>query len=283
MEKKKTAYSFEVFPPKKTSPVEVIYNTLEQLKDLNPDFISVTLGAGGNNGNLAGHTIKVAAKIKEYGIEPVVHLPCVNFSKSEVSGLLEEMKSNDITKVLALRGDKPSDGSPTKNDFTYASDLVSFIKQKYPSFNVMGACYPETHLEATSPEKDIENLKRKVDSGCSGLITQLFFDNNCFYDFLNRIRQVGINIPVEAGIMPVTNKNSIEHMITLCGASFPAKFSKVLQKFGNDKDALITAGINYAVDQITDLIANGVDGIHLYTMNNPFVAQRITDAVKGLI
>jgi methylenetetrahydrofolate reductase (NADPH) len=278
----KTIFSFEVFPPKKDSPVSVIYNTLEQLNDLKPDFISVTLGAGGNSGNIGGHTVDVAVKIQEYGIEPMVHLPCINFSREEISELLSQLKSKNINKILALRGDKPADEKAVKNDFSYASDLVTFIKQQ-GDFKIFCACYPETHFEALSPEKDIENLKRKVDAGCSHLITQLFFDNNLFYDFMDKVRKVDINVPVEAGIMPITNKNSIEKMIKLCGASLPPKFTKMLQKFGDDSEVLTTAGINYAVNQITDLIANGVDGIHLYTMNNPFVARKITEAVKPLI
>ena len=276
----KTVFSFEVFPPKKDAPIDTIYTTLSELKDLNPDFISVTYGAGGREaGN--SKTCEIASIIKDkYNITPVAHLTCVNSTKEEVLRELENLKNHGIENILALRGDIIPD-IPRKNDFLHASELVSFIKEN-GNFHISGACYPEVHQDAANMIEDITNLKKKVDAGASHLMSQLFFDNNKFYEFIEKARIAGINVPIEAGIMPVTNKNQIERRVTMCGASFPQKFVKVLQKFGDSKEALRDAGIAYAVDQIVDLVSNGVDGIHLYTMNNPYIARKISESVKNL-
>lgn len=278
--KKKTVFSFEVFPPKKTSSVDVIYKTLEEMRDLSPDFISVTYSAGGSgNGQLS---CDIASKLKdEYGITPMIHLPCINYSREEISNVLEELKRRGIENILALRGDINPDIKPVK-DFKYASELVEFIKSK-GDFDVAGACYPEGHNEADSIVDDIRNLRTKVDAGAEHLISQLFFDNKFFYEFREKAAIAGINVPIEAGIMPVVNKNQIERMVSMCGASLPQKFAKMMQRYEHSPEALRDAGIAYAVDQIVDLVANGVDGIHLYTMNNAFVARRISDAVSGII
>lgn len=278
--KKKTVFSFEVFPPKKTSSVDVIYKTLEEMRDLSPDFISVTYSAGGSgNGQLS---CDIASKLKdEYGITPMIHLPCINYSREEISNVLEELKRRGIENILALRGDINPDIKPVK-DFKYASELVEFIKSK-GDFDVAGACYPEGHIEADSIVDDIRNLRTKVDAGAEHLISQLFFDNKFFYEFREKAAIAGINVPIEAGIMPVVNKNQIERMVSMCGASLPQKFAKMMQRYEHSPEALRDAGIAYAVDQIVDLVANGVDGIHLYTMNNAFVARRISDAVSGII
>lgn len=276
---KKTVFSFEVFPPKKTSSIEVIYKTLEELKELSPDFISVTYSAGGSgNGQLA---CDVASKIKEYGITPVIHLPCINYTREEVSAVLDEIKSRGIENVLALRGDINPE-IPPKNDFRYASDIIRFIKEK-GDFDIAGACYPECHPEASSMVEDILHLKEKVEAGADHLISQLFFDNRSFFEFREKVAIAGINVPIEAGIMPVTNKNQIERMVTMCGASLPNKFTKIMQRYEHSPEALRDAGIAYAVDQIVDLVAEGVDGIHLYTMNNPYVARKISESVSGII
>ncbi len=278
--KKKTVFSFEVFPPKKTSSVDVIYKTLEEMRDLSPDFISVTYSAGGSgNGQLS---CDIASKLKdEYGITPMIHLPCINYSREEISNVLEELKRRGIENILALRGDINPDIEPVK-DFKYASELVEFIKSK-GDFDVAGACYPEGHIEADSIVDDIRNLRTKIDAGAEHLISQLFFDNKFFYEFREKAAIAGINVPIEAGIMPVVNKNQIERMVSMCGASLPQKFAKMMQRYEHSPEALRDAGIAYAVDQIVDLVANGVDGIHLYTMNNAFVARRISDAVSGII
>lgn len=276
----KTIFSFEVFPPKKSSPIDTVYNTLDDLKNLNPDFISVTYGAGGNVADSS--TCDIASIIKnKYNIEPLAHITCVNSSKDNIDTVLEKFKENNIENVLALRGDiNPQ--IPPKKDFKYASDLVTYIKNK-GGFDISGACYPEIHIEAKDIVEDITNLKYKVDCGVSHLITQLFFDNNCFYSFLEKARIAGINVPIEAGIMPVVNINSIKRMVSMCGASLPAKFTKIMQRYENNPLALRDAGIAYATDQIVDLVSNGVDGIHLYTMNNPYVAKKITENVGSII
>lgn len=277
--KQKTVFSFEVFPPKKTSSVDVIYRTLDELHDLKPDFISVTFGAGGSSNNT--FACDVASRIKENGITPMIHLPCINYTREEISATLAEIKSRGIENILALRGDRNPDIEP-KTDFPHASDLIEYIKSQ-GDFDIAGACYPECHPDADSLVDDIKNLKKKVDAGASHLITQLFFDNSAFYDFREKAEIAGINVPIEAGIMPVVNKNQIERMVTTCGASLPRKFVRIMQKYENNPDALRDAGIAYAVNQIVDLIASGVDGIHLYTMNNAYVARKISEAVSGLI
>ena len=280
MFQQKTVFSFEVFPPKKTSNIETVYKTLDELKGLTPDFISVTFSAGGS-GNSA-LAFDVVSKVKEGNkVEPMLHLPCINYSKTEIDGILEECKKRGIDNILALRGDINPD-IPPKKEFCYARDLVSFIKE-HGDYDIAGACYPEGHIEAESMVADIHNLKRKVDAGASHLISQLFFDNDAFYNFQEKAQLAGVNVPIEAGIMPVTNKSQIERMVSMCGASLPAKFVKVMQKYENNPEALRDAGIAYAINQIVDLIANGVDGIHLYTMNNAYVARRITEAVASLL
>lgn len=276
----KTVFSFEVFPPKKTSPIESVYGKLEEICALNPDFISVTYGAGGAGEK--NRTCEIASKIKNgFGIEAVAHLTCVNSTKSDIDRNLDEFLSADICNILALRGDITADTKPQK-DFIYASDLCEYISAR-GDFDIAGACYPEVHIEADDEVSDILNLRKKVDAGASHLISQLFFDNAVFYRFLERAKIAGINVPIEAGIMPVTNKKQIERMVSMCGASLPAKFSKIMQKYDSKPDALCDAGIAYAVEQIVDLLANGVDGIHLYTMNNPYVARKITEAVSNLL
>ncbi len=278
--KGKTVLSFEVFPPKKTSPVETIYDTLGQLKDLSPDFISVTYGAGGNAANTV--TCDIASYIANtLNIPSVAHLTCVYSTKETVLKQLEMFKEKGVENILALRGDVNPE-IPRLHDFEYASDLTAFIKAN-GDFHVSGACYPEGHLEAPSIVEDIRNLRHKTDAGAEHLMSQLFFDNSAFYNFREKALIAGINVPIEAGIMPVVNKKQIERMVSMCGASLPAKFSKVMQKYENNPEALRDAGIAYAVDQIVDLISNGVDGIHLYTMNNPYVARKISESIKNLL
>ena len=278
----KTVFSFEVFPPKKESGVETIYSTLKDLKELNPDFISVTYGAGGSGTNGVS-TADLCSLIKnEYGIETIAHLSCLYNTKESVDKILEELKANDVKNILALRGDVNPD-IEIENDFKYASDLVEYIMSKDMGFDITGACYPEVHQEAEDLHSDVLNLKKKVDAGASHLISQLFFDNDSFYEFMDEVRGAGINVPVEAGIMPVTNKSQIERMVSMCGASIPAKLSKLLQRFGDDKYAMRDAGISYAIDQIMDLVANGVDGVHIYTMNDAYVARKITEAVNNIM
>lgn len=276
---KRTIFSLEVFPPKKTSSVEVIYKTLEELGDIHPDFISVTFGAGGS-GN-SRYALDIASKISENGIIPMLHLPCINFTKEEIDSALDEAKSRGIENILALRGDLNPDITPVKQ-FSHASDLIPYIKTR-GDFDVAGACYPEGHPDSETLDEDIENLRKKVDSGADHLITQLFFDNEYFYNFRDKAVKAGINVPIEAGIMPVVNKNQIERMVTTCGASLPHKFVKIMQKYGQNPEAMRDAGIAYAINQIVDLAASDVDGIHLYSMNNAYVARKISEAVSGVL
>lgn len=279
-DKNRAVLSFEVFPPKKTSPIESVYSKLEEICDIKPDFISVTYGAGGTGEH--GRTCEIASKIKnELGIESVAHLTCVNSSKTDIDAVLEDFKAHNIENILALRGDY-TENAVLKKDFIYASDLCEYIRSR-GDFDIGGACYPEGHLEAPDEVSDILNLRKKVEAGAQHLISQLFFDNSVFYRFTERAKIAGINVPIEAGIMPVTNKNQIEKMVSLCGASLPAKFSKIMQKYESKPEALRDAGIAYAAEQIVDLLANGVDGIHLYTMNNPYVARKISEAVVSLL
>ncbi len=277
---KKAVLSFEVFPPKKDSPIESVYGKLEEICALKPDFISVTYGAGGSGAH--SRTCEIASKIKhDFHVESVAHLTCVNSTKQMIDDILEDFKQNGIENILALRGDHV-DGIEPQNDFHYASELCAYIKSK-GDFDIAAACYPEVHVDAKSEVEDILNLKKKVDAGAQHLISQLFFDNEHFYRFLQRAQIAGVNVPIEAGIMPVTNKKQIERMVSLCGASLPPKFVKMMQKYESKPEALRDAGIAYAVEQIVDLLANGVDGIHLYTMNNPYVAEKITRAVENLL
>lgn len=278
--KRKTVLSYEVFPPKRTSPVDTIYETLDAIKELSPDFISVTYGAGGGKNNQ--ETFRIAAAIKQdYGVESVAHLPCIGMTKEDVLEKLQELQALGIENILALRGDLP-EGQQQTGDFQYASDLISFIKQ-HGDFNVLGACYPEGHVEAESKVQDIQNLKRKVDCGADHLVSQLFFDNQYFYSFLERCQLAGITVPIEAGIMPVVNKRQIERMAELCGATVPQKFKAMMDRYESNPTAMRDAGIAYAIDQIVDLIAQGVDGIHLYTMNNPYIARKIHEAIHSLV
>ena len=278
--KGRTVLSFEIFPPKKTSGIETIYSTIEELSDLKPDYISVTYGAGGNPADTS--TRDIASLIKnKYGIEAMAHLTCVNNTKEEVDTVLQSFKEAGIENILALRGDIRPD-VPPKTDFRYASELVSYIKEQ-GDFGVSGACYPEGHVEAESLTADILNLRKKVDAGVQSLVTQLFFENNMFYDFREKMAIAGIDVPVSAGIMPVTNKKQIERMVAMCGASLPQKFVKMVQKYDTRPEALIDAGIAYAADQIADLLSNGVDGVHIYTMNNPYVARKIVGIIGKLL
>lgn len=276
----RTVFSFEIFPPKKDGNIETVYKTLDGLVDLKPDFISVTYGAGGS---LPGCSTREIVEIikKKYHTESIAHLTCVNSSKEDIDRIIGEFRESGIENVLALRGDV-NPNLPPKKDFLYASELIEYMKAR-SDLSFSGGCYPEGHPEAESLDADIENLKRKVDAGCSHLVSQLFFDNAIFYRFLEKVRSKGITVPIEAGIMPCVNAKQIQRMVTMCGASLPHKFTGIISRYGENPDAMRDAGIAYAVDQIVDLAANGVDGIHLYTMNNPYIARKISESVSGIL
>ncbi len=276
----RTVFSFEIFPPKKDGSIDTIYKTLESLSDLRPDFISVTYGAGGTAAGCS--TRELVTLIKEkYHTESIAHLTCVNSTKADIDRIIKEFEEHGVENVLALRGDI-NPNIPPKEDFRHASDLISYMKAR-SNLNFSGACYPEGHMESANIVEDIRNLKIKVDAGAEHLISQLFFDNEYFYDFLEKARIAGINVPIEAGIMPCINANQIKRMVTMCGASLPPKFTKMIQRYEHNEEAMRDAGIAYAVDQIIDLVAHGVDGIHLYTMNNPYIARKISESVEKVI
>ena len=278
----KTVFSFEVYPAKKTAPIQVVYDAVEALQKLGPDFISVTYGAGGGAAN-ASATVEIASLIENtYGLPAVAHLPGISLSHDELTSLLLRLAAHRIENVLALRGDiLPGDSAA--GHFAHASEVVECITETVPGyFNIVGACYPEVHPEAQSWEEDLRWLRHKVDAGVNQLATQLFFNNQHFYEFLERARAFGITVPIEAGIMPVTNARQATRMVKLCGANIPPAFARLVERYGDDDCAMRAAGIDYAVTQILDLLEHGVDGIHLYTMNDPATATAITKEVRPL-
>lgn len=278
---KKAVYSMEVFPPKKAGSVETVYNTLYGLRGLPIDFISVTYGAGGSEIQKS-KTCEIASLIKkEYGIEPLAHLTCVGSTIEELKETLKNLKESNVQNILALRGDFPAEGEPVMA-FLHASELAAFIKEYDSYFNVAGACYPECHVDAAGLDEDIENLKKKVDAGVTHLTTQLFFDNDLFYSFREKVEKAGINVPITAGIMPIVKKTQVERTVAMCGASIPPKFARLIAKYADSPEALNQAGLSYAIDQITDLVANDARGVHLYTMNNVETAKYITGATENL-
>ncbi len=284
--KEKATISFEVFPPKnKEGDISSIYDTIEELSKLSPDFISVTYGAGGST---KGRTVEIASAIKKnYGIESVAHLSCITSTKEDVLAECQKLKEADIDNILALRGDYPADAVDfhTENlDFHYASELNEFIHKNFPEqFCLSGACYPETHMEASCFQDDLAALKKKVDAGAQYLITQIFFDNHYYYRLVKEARKIGIQVPILAGIMPVTNAKSLLRTAKMCGCSIPYQLSTMLETYYNYPEAMKEIGINYAAHQMIDLITNGVDGIHIYTMNKPEIANRIFSSIPTVL
>ncbi len=278
---KDVTLSYEVFPPKKDMPFEPILAAVDRLCQSKPDFMSVTYGAGGGTGH---NTIKIADHVQnEMGVTSLAHLSCISSTSEQVKAAIDEIKACGIENILALRGDIPAgvDASAAR-DYRYASELVREIK-KHGDFCIGAACYPEGHVECEHKEDDITFLKEKVDNGVDFLTTQMFFDNNVLYNFLYRIRERGITVPVIAGIMPVTNGKQMARICQLSGTYLPARFKAIVDKFGDKPEAMKQAGIAYATDQIIDLIANGVKGIHIYTMNKPDVAESIRNNLSYII
>jgi methylenetetrahydrofolate reductase (NADPH) len=278
----KPVISLEIFPPKPEASIDTVLDTIAALSDLKPGFISVTYGAGGSS---KSHTVKIADIIKnKYNIEALAHLTCIGSTKDEIESILEQLRKSNIENIMALRGDIPCGESFSPSDnfhYRYAKDLINHIKGS-DSFCIGAACYPEGHIECSDSIADLKHLKQKADCGADFLITQLFFDNNLFYSFLEKLDILGISLPVSAGIMPVINKKQIERITNLCGATLPVKFKRILDRYGDNAEALKEAGIAYATEQIIDLLASGADGIHLYTMNRPEVARNIVSHISNI-
>lgn len=269
--------SFEVFPPKTDSAFDSIEWSVRELAAFNPDFMSVTYGAGGGTSQ---YTTKIASLIKNrLDTTALAHLTCASTPKEQIDNILDILKENHIDNILAMRGDIPQGfEKPQGEYYTYACDLVSHIKE-YGYFDIGGACYPECHPECDTLEKDIENLKNKVECGVDFLITQLFYDNDTFYSFLEKVRKKGIYVPVFAGIMPITNIKQIDRIISLSGTKLPDEVKAFLEKYRDKPEELEKAGLDFAIGQINDLLSNGVNGIHIYTMNKPYVARTV---LKGI-
>ncbi len=278
----KISLSFEVFPPKTADKFESIKSATEKVAELSPDFMSVTYGAGGGTSEF---TVKIASELQEkYKLPVLAHLSCISSTKEGVRKQLEAIKAAGIENILALRGDIPQGVEYNASwDYHYASELVKEIKDFDKNFCIGGACYPECHPESVSQREDILNMKKKVDAGCEFLTTQMFFDNNVYWNFLYKVRDAGINVPIVAGIMPITNVRQVERTLKLSGAAVPLKFKYMVDKFGHDEKAMRQAGIIYATEQIIDLIANGVTAVHLYTMNNAGVAESIKNNLQGIL
>lgn len=275
----KPVLSFEVFPPKKEDAYESVERAVREIAGLKPSFMSVTYGAGGGTSK---YTVNIADEIsRTYGVTSLAHLSCVSSTKEHVKDMVGQMKERGIENILALRGDIPADGK-VENDYRYASELIYDIKS-LGDFCIGGACYPEGHPESLNKEDDIRHLKEKVDAGCDFLTTQMFFDNNIFYNFLYRIREKGITVPIIAGIMPMTNAKQLKKTLALSGTYLPTRFKMILDKFGDNPAAMKQAGIAYATEQIIDLVANDVHAIHIYSMNRPDVAAQIKNSLSEIM
>lgn len=276
----KPSLSFEVFPPKTSDSFESVKKASEEIATLSPSFMSVTYGAGGGTSE---YTLEIAKNLQSKGITALAHLTCVNSTKNEVKMRLERLKESGIENVLALRGDIiPENQNREKWDYHYANELVAQIKKEY-DFCVGGACYPEGHPECETQSLDIKNLKRKVEAGCDFLTTQMFFDNNILYNFIYKLRENGINVPIVAGIMPVTNGKQIKRTCALSGSVLPQRFKAIVDKYADNPEAMKQAGIAYATEQIIDLYANGINVVHVYSMNKFDVAKKIQDNISEII
>ena len=284
LESKKNYLSFEVFPPKNTTSFESVRKATEEIAALQPSFMSVTYGAGGGTSQ---YTLDIAKNIKaQYGVPTLAHLTCVSSTKETVKNMIDRIKDAGIENVMALRGDIPADMQDAdRSNWTYhhAIDLIHELRESGADLCIGGACYPEIHPKSSNQAEDIKYLKEKVDAGCSFLTTQMFFDNNLLYNFLYKIREAGITVPVIPGIMPITNANQVARAIKLSGSFMPQRFKSLVDKFGHDPEAMKQAGIAYATDQIIDLYANGITNVHVYSMNKPDVAMKIQSNLSAII
>lgn len=281
LNKKKVLVSYEVFPPKQQSNFEKMIETATTITKLNPDFMSITYGAGGTT---RSNTVEIASRIEKNGTTALAHLTCIGNSIADVHQTVSELKKNNIENILALRGDFPKDFEGEKatiDGLEHASDLVPILKKE--GFCVGGACYPEGHPESSNRQEDLENMKYKVEAGVDFLTTQMFFDNNMLYSYMYQLQNKGIHVPVIAGIMPITNSNQVSRMVKLSSAYIPAKLLSICDRFEHNPEAMRQAGIAYATDQIIDLISNGVRGIHIYTMNKSDIAEDILSNINEIV
>lgn len=280
----KLSLSFEVFPPKVDTAFESVKHATEEIAKLHPSFMSVTYGAGGGTSR---YTLEIAKNIKKlYDVPTMAHLTCVSSTKETVHAKIEEIKAAGIENVMALRGDLTPEleqSDRTTWSYRHAIDLVRELQESDADFCIGGACYPEIHPESENQKEDIRYLKEKVDAGCSFLTTQMFFDNNLLYNFLYKIREAGITVPIIPGIMPITNAKQVDRAIKLSGSFMPQRFKSLVDKFGSDPDAMKQAGIAYATDQIIDLYANGIKNVHVYSMNKPDVAAKIQSNLSDIL
>ena len=280
LKNKRVTLSFEVFPPKTADAVPTALAAAEAIAALHPDFMSVTYGAGGGTSDF---TVHIASAVKKtYGVEVMPHLTCLSSTKEKVTETLQAYKDAGFETIMALRGDVPADGT-RKNDFEHATDLMNQIKSFDSSMALGGACYPEGHPESPSLAADIENIRRKVDAGAQFLSTQMFFDNSLFYSYLNRLHAAGINVPVLAGIMPITNKRILTRSLAMSGPAVPARYIAMVDAYGDSPEAMKQAGIAYATEQILDLYANGVRNVHVFAMNKPDVAKAISENIRPVL
>ncbi len=284
LKKDTLSLSFEVFPPKTETSFESVKTATEEIAKLRPSFMSVTYGAGGGTSK---YTLDIAKNIKElYGVPTLAHLTCVSSTRATVREKIAQIKESGITNIMALRGDIPealADADRSLWDYRYAIDLIRELKEADSDFCIGAACYPEIHPESVTQKEDIKRLREKVDAGCDFLTTQMFFDNNLLYNFLYKIREAGITVPVIPGIMPITNANQVERAIKLSGSFMPQRFKSLVDRFGNSPAAMKQAGIAYATDQIIDLFANGITNVHVYSMNKPDVAEKIQGNLSEII
>ncbi len=276
----KPSLSFEVFPPKTSDKFESIKSATEEIAKLSPSFMSVTYGAGGGTSDF---TVSIADNLqKNFGVTSLAHLTCISSSREKVHAQLQKLKESGIENIMALRGDIPEGMSTENLDYRYASELIREITAE-GDFCIGGACYPESHPESATSFEDVKHLKEKVEAGCQFLTTQMFFDNNVLYNFMYRIREAGINVPVVAGIMPVTNANSIKRICSMNNSLLPQRFVRIVDRFGYDSEKMKQAGIAYATEQIVDLFANGINAVHVYSMNKPDVAKAIQRNISEII
>ena len=273
----KVNVSCELFPPKVWSQVSGAKQVVRDIAKLSPSFMSVTYGAGGGTSE---HTVDLSREVQNCGVTALAHLTCLSTDESKLISVIEQLKADHIENILALRGDKGELSVP--GAFAHASDLISLIR-KHGDFCIGGACYPECHPDSQSVAADLEGLKIKAESGCQFFTTQMFFDNNVFYKFMYRLLAAGINVPVVAGIMPVTNSSQLERIVSLSGSGIPLRFKAIADRFASDPDAMKQAGIAYATEQIIDLVASGVNNIHIYTMNKPDIAAGIMANLSDII